>query len=113
MSPAALRALADAARALATLAEAAAADGATEPDELLLEAEAAKLARVSLRALRDARRAGELPTYGRQRSRTIRRRDLLAWIESRRAPIVRDVVAANDDDMDRRVRRIGRKRASA
>lgn len=90
----------------ARLAEA----GSSDPEELLCEAEAASLAKCSVRTLRDARRTGAITAYGRQRSRTYRRADLLSWIESRRAPVVSGV---DDPDMDRRVARIARARRAA
>jgi hypothetical protein len=111
MSPATLRALAAQAHALAELLAAAAAEGASDPAIMVSEADAAALASVSVRVLRAARRAGELTFYGKQRSRTVRRADLLAWIESRRAPVVRDVVVARDpsaadEDLGRRMKRL-------
>lgn len=72
--------------------------------DLLPLAEAATIAKCSVRTIRDAARAGELTVYGKQRSRTVRRADLLAWIESRR---VRPVAGADDDDIERRMRRLG------
>jgi hypothetical protein len=113
-----LRNLADAARATegAVVVETAGAvvivlprdAGATDPDEQLPEREAARFAGVSLRTLRDARRAGDLVMYGGQRSRTVRRGDLAAWIESRR---VRPVEGPDDPDLDRRTARMARERA--
>jgi len=78
-------------------------------DDLVPIAEAATLAQCSVRTLRDARRAGELAAYGKQRSRAVRRSDLLAWIDSRR---VRPVVGVDDDAMDRRIARLERARAA-
>lgn len=78
---------------------------AADGDDLLPEREAAELAKCSVRTLRDAARAGELDRYGKQRSRSYRRANLLAWIETRR---VRPVAGADDDDIDRRVRRLER-----
>lgn len=74
-------------------------------DDLLDLASAAALAKVSLRTLRDARRAGELTMYGSQRTRTIRRADLLGWIEGRK---VRPVEGVDDRDIERRMSRIAR-----
>jgi hypothetical protein len=113
MKPAALRAIANAARALADgaqalaeLADAAASEAAGDPDEQVSEADAAKLACVSIHRLRVARRAGALTFYGPQRSRSVRRGDLLRWIEAQR-------VAAGDDDVDARMQRIERARRTA
>lgn len=78
---------------------------ASDGDDLLSLADAAALARCSVRMLRDAGRAGELALYGRQRSRAVRRADLDAWIESRR---MRPVAGVDDDDIERRMRRIAR-----
>lgn len=108
-----LLALASAARAFAELAEAVARDAASaDGDEMLALAGAAALAGVSERTLRDARRCGDLVMFGGQRSRTIRRADLLAWIESRKAPIVTDVVA-DDDDIEARIHRREKGRRTA
>lgn len=76
------------------------------PDDYLTEAEAAAIAKCSVRVLRDARRSGALPMFGKQRSRGIRRGHLSVWIESRMAPVVK---GANDADIEQRVRRIARK----
>src|SRR5690606_14096059 len=86
---------------LADVAARFAADATDDPAELIAVSDAAQIARCSTRALRDAARAGELALYGRQRSRTVRRGDLMAWIESRRAPVVRDDVG--DRDLERRM----------
>ena len=77
---------------------------AADGDDLLPRAEAAKIAQCTDRTLRAAERTGELAGYGKQRSRCYRRADLLAWIESRR---VRPVAGADDDDLERRMKRIG------
>lgn len=112
MTPATLRALADAARSLAALADAALVDAtANYGDAMIPELEAARLAGVSVRVLRDARRAGDLRVYGKQRSRTLRRSDLVAWIESRRVPIVADVLDTDGAmDVDRRAANVRKKR---
>jgi hypothetical protein len=81
---------------------------AADGDDLLPEREAATLARCSVRTLRAAVRAGELAAYGRQRSRTVRRASLRAWIESRR---VQAVEGPADDDIDRRILRLQRRSA--
>jgi hypothetical protein len=89
MSPAVMRAIADAADALARLARAAAEDAPRDPGELLPVAEAARVAATSVRVLRDAIRAGLLPAHGGQRDRSVRRSDLDAWIATRAAPVRR------------------------
>lgn len=76
---------------------------AERADDLLPLAAAARRAGLkSVRVLKDAIRARELPAYGRQRDRAVRRADLDAWIASRR------VVHAPIDDLDieRRMKRI-------
>lgn len=74
-------------------------------DDLLPIEEAAAIAKCSLRTLRDAHRAGEVVLFGKQRSRTVRRADLEAWIESRRVKPSRSV---DDHDIERRMLRIAR-----
>ena len=105
MSPAALRALADAADALARLARAALAEDGASPAALLPLRVAAERAGASVRTLRDAIRLGDLPAFGKQRSRVVRAADLATWIESRK---VRSTEGADDADMDRRVARLAR-----
>ena len=78
-----------------------------DPTEHVSEVDAARIAGTSVRALRDARRAGELVMYGRQRSRTVRRGDLAVWIESRK---VKPLEGVDDADMDRRVARLAKGR---
>lgn len=56
----------------------------------------------STRVLRDAIRAGDLPAFGRQRDRTVRRDDLERWVESRR--VVHEAI--DDRDIERRMRRL-------
>jgi helix-turn-helix protein len=108
VSPAALSALADAADALARLARAAADEGVTAPPRALVPVtDASKLAKTSVRVVRDAIRAGDLAAYGGQRDRCVRRGDLDAWIESRRT---RPVIGIDDRDIDRRVARLSRVR---
>lgn len=73
-------------------------------EDLLPIGEAARMAATSTRVLREANRKGELSMYGHQRDRSVRRRDLAAWIESRRvihAPI-------EDTDIELRMRRLHR-----
>lgn len=78
---------------------------APNADDLLPLPAAAEIAKCSTRTLREAGRAGELTLYGRQRSRTVRRSDLLAWVESRR---VRPVEGPDDSDLERRIARLSR-----
>lgn len=81
---------------------------APSPDELLPLDRAAAVAATSVRVVRDAIRAGALPAVGRQRDRAVRRRDLDAWVESRRAALVQ----VSDDQAERveaRLRRRGRR----
>jgi hypothetical protein len=71
-------------------------------------ADAARIAGCSPRALRAAIRRGELPMFGRQRSRTVRRADLDAWIAGQR--VTPRPAAPRDDvdaDVERRMRRLG------
>jgi hypothetical protein len=60
------------------------------------------------RPIKEAARAGELPMYGRERSRTVTRGEFLTWLESRCVPSVAGPV---DKDIEARVRRLGRRRA--
>jgi hypothetical protein len=103
----ALRALADAADALARMARAAAEDGDGGPDSLIPIREAARIAATSIRVLRDAIRMGDLTAYGRSRDRAVRRADLQAWVASRR---VEAVPGVDDADVARRIRRLERRR---
>lgn len=107
MSPAALRAIADAADALARLAREASAETAHhDPNAMVALHEAARLAGTSPRVVRDAIRAGDLAGYGRQRDRSVRRADLDAWIASRR---LRPVEGADDRDIAARIARLARR----
>ncbi|AKV01657.1 hypothetical protein AKJ09_08320 [Labilithrix luteola] len=81
-----------------------------DPEELIREDDAARIAKRPVRALRDARRAGELKMYGKQRSRTVRRGDLDAWIEASR---VKPSAGVDDADIERRMARLQRTRRSA
>lgn len=78
---AALLALADAAEALARLARAVAEETSSNPEDLVSVRDAARFAATSPRIVRDAIRLGDLPAYGGQRDRSVRRRDLGQWIE--------------------------------
>jgi hypothetical protein len=95
-----LRTLAEGFESLVMLLRGAAAQNERTPDELLALDEAARLARTSVRVLKDAIRADELPAFGGQRDRAVRRRDLEAWIASRRV----HVSGPDDRDIDRRMR---------
>ena len=107
MSPAALRAIADAADALARLAREASEDTAqTNPNAMLALPEAARVAGTSVRIVRDAIRAGVLAGYGRQRDRSVRRGDLDTWIASRR---LRPIAGADDRDIAARIARLARR----
>jgi hypothetical protein len=78
------------------------------PDDLLPLADAARVAATTLRVLRGAVRAGDLPAVGKQRDRAVRRCDLEAWISSRRVVHA----AAGSDDLDRRIARLERESAN-
>jgi hypothetical protein len=77
---------------------------APREDDLVPLAEATRVASTSLRVLREAIRANDIPAYGRQRDRSVRRGDLLRWVESRR--VVHSAI--EDDDLERRMRRLAR-----
>ena len=73
-------------------------------------AEAAALARVSTRTINREIREGRLPARGTRRNATIARADVLGWIGSRPARIVRMPVAvrnqgaaAEEADLERRI----------
>lgn len=70
--------------------------------ELVPLAEAARIAATSVRVLRAAIRTGDLPAYGLQRDRSVRRADLAQWIDERRVRID----GVDDPDIARRVRRL-------
>ncbi|MCL2725785.1 MAG: helix-turn-helix domain-containing protein [Polyangiaceae bacterium] len=78
---------------------------AADGDDLLSIKEAATLAKCSVRTLRDEHRIGNLVMFGKQRSRTVRRADLLVWIESRRVTPKSDI---DDLDIERRMKRLAR-----
>lgn len=80
---------------------------ASDPDELVSLEQAAEIACTKARTLRTAINSRELAAFGGERDRSIRRRDLEAWIESRKLPPLQ---TADDEDLDRR---IARKRRSA
>jgi hypothetical protein len=104
MKPAALRALADAAEALARLAREAASERPEAWDDALIPvAEAARLAATSVRVVRGAIRQGELAAFGRMRDRAVRHGDLAAWIASR---ALKPVEGIDDADIARRVHRL-------
>ncbi|MGD0529016.1 MAG: hypothetical protein ABSE49_28015 [Polyangiaceae bacterium] len=60
---------------------------AVDPGELLPLVDAGRLAGTSPRALKEAARRGELELFGRERSRVVRRGDVLRWVQERRTPI--------------------------
>jgi hypothetical protein len=99
-----IRALADAADALARLARSVAEDSETE-DALISVRDAARLAATSTRTVRNAIRGGTLRAYGQTRNRAVRRGDLLTWIAERRSE---SVPGPENDDIDRRMRRLAR-----
>ena len=106
MTPAALRALAVAAEALARLAREAASEAERAEaghDTLIPVAEAARLEATSLRVVRDAIRRGELAAFGRMRDRAVSHADLIAWIGAR---AFKPVDGIDDADIARRVRRL-------
>ena len=80
-------------------------------DGLLSLDEARVLAKLkTTRPILDAVRAGELKAFGKQRSRTVRRSDLLAWVESRS---VKPIAGLDDLDIQRRIKRLEHERAGA
>jgi hypothetical protein len=108
VTPRALLALACAAEALATLAREAAEDAPPAQDEHLTLKEAARVLKLRTdRPIKDAGRAGDLPLYGNERSRTVKRGELLAWHESRRAT---PIAGVDDEDIQRRMSRLRSKR---
>ena len=72
------------------------------PDDLVPLVDAARLAATSVRTVRYAIRSGDLPAYGRQRDRSVRRADLARWVEERRVR----VEGVDDADIERRMRRL-------
>jgi hypothetical protein len=82
--------------------------GADPGEHLSLEQARALGHFTTTRPIREAARAGELPLYGRERSRTTKRGEFMAWLESRRVPSVAGPV---DTDIEARVRRLARRRA--
>jgi hypothetical protein len=77
-------------------------------DDLLPLPDAARIAATSVRVLRQAIARGDLPGFGRQRDRSVRRGDLLQWIEARRVR----VEGVDDVDLQRRIRRLRAVRGS-
>ncbi len=76
----------------------------TSPDDLIRIEDAAPIAGLkTTRPIRDAIKSGELPAFGRQRDRAVRRADLDRWIEGR---AVRPHAAVDDADLERRMRRL-------
>ena len=119
-----LRAIADAADALARLARAALEARPLDSASLLPIKTAAQRAATSPRVVTEAIRAGVLPAYGGQRDRAVRLSDLDAWIESRRRDRLDNAPGKSAHpydtdpvyraDIDRRMRNIAaRERAAA
>lgn len=108
MTRAAVLALADAADALARAVRALADDEANNGADLLPIAEAARIAATSTRVVKESIRSGDLPAFGRQRDRAVRRADLDAWVVARR---VKPLAGPDDDEIDRRVDELARARA--
>jgi hypothetical protein len=79
-----------------------------DDDELLPIERASEIAATTDRVLRAAINAAELPAFGGQRDRSVKRSDLETWIISRK---VRIEEGPADDSIARRVRQIERKRA--
>ena len=80
---------------------------ASRADDLLSLPDAARTACTRVSVLRRAGRAGDLPMYGGERDRSVRRSDLESWIESR---LVKHP-AVDDADVQRRMRRLADARA--
>lgn len=59
-----------------------------EPPPFLSYQEGARLVGTSVSSVRKAVRQGDLTAYGGQRDRALKRCDLLAWAEGRKAPIL-------------------------
>ena len=78
-----------------------------DDDDLLPLAQAAALVHTTPKALARAGRAGELNVMGKQRSRVVRRGDILAWKASQRVKLR----AVDDHDIVRRMRRLERQSA--
>lgn len=79
-------------------------------DDLIPLDQAAALVGTSRRALKDAARRGELRLLGRERTRVVRRSELLAWIDMRKtAP----VAGPQDADIDARVSKLARRGGKA
>lgn len=92
------------AHALSVLAAAILAPAAAANDtDLLTLAEAAALAKCAKAGIRAAIHAGDLTPYGKTRDRSVKRGDVLRWIETRRAG---PVEAPADDLIERRMARL-------
>lgn len=81
-------------------------DGENSGDHLTLEDARALGKFKTTRPLKDAARRGELRIYGKQRTRTVKRGELLQWLESQR---VEPGAALDDSDITRRMRAIARR----
>lgn len=98
-------ALADAAEALGRAARAIA-TSQRDPEELLTLDEARELAKLrTTRPLKEAARRGELPLYGSERMRRVKRAELDAWLVSKRAPVLTGPV---DPDLEARMARLAK-----
>jgi hypothetical protein len=88
-------------------------DAAPSGDDLLSLEDCREITRDrTTRQIREAIASADLHAVGRQRSRLVKRRDLMAWIEGRQAKPVSGVV---DADILRRMDRLARskKRSAA
>jgi hypothetical protein len=81
---------------------------ASDGDDLMPIAEAAALVRVSTPVLAKAGRNGELEVFGKQRSRVVRRADVLKWKASQRLRLV----GPDDLDLARRIKRLETRRSA-
>lgn len=76
-------------------------------DDLIRLDQAAALVGTSPRALKEAGRRGELRLLGRERTRVVRRSELLEWIGMRKTPPIAGPV---DADIEARVHRLAQRR---
>jgi hypothetical protein len=82
-----------------------------DPEQFLSLDEARALGKFkTTRPIKDAGRAGALTLYGTERTRTVKRGEFLAWLESRRAPVA---TGPDDLDVERRMRRLARRKRAA
>jgi hypothetical protein len=71
-------------------------------NDLIRIHDCARIAKTSVRVVKDDIRAGEIAAFGKQRDRSVRYADLMAWIETRR---VKPVVGPDDADVEKWMRR--------